>query len=152
MPLHRGPQAARLTAEKKRTMKRFLAADLSPRTRVFFSAILLVAVAFGGTRCSSTTYPSSGGCQVITGNTTTTFSAAGGSASISVNTAPNCAWGAVSNVAFISITQGASGAGDGTIVFAVAPNSGPQRSGIVTVTDTATAYVDTTIAITQSAP
>jgi Putative binding domain, N-terminal len=117
---------------------------------IHFSLLLVAALGIGASGCSSTTGPT--GCQVITGNTTTLFPAAGGSASISVGTSSTCAWGAVSNAEFLTINQGASGAGNGTIVFTVAPNTGPQRTGSVTVTDSNNAYADTTITITQNAP
>jgi all-beta uncharacterized protein len=78
--------------------------------------------------------------------TTTTFPASGGSASISVSPrGTNCAWTAVSNAAFLTITQGASGTGEGTVVFAVAANTGPERTATLTITGTA-------IIITQRAP
>src|SRR5258708_4110321 len=57
-----------------------------------------------------------------------------------------------SNAAFLTVTQGASGAGDGTIQFSVAPNTGPQRTAALTVTDTAFNVADTVVTITQSAP
>jgi hypothetical protein len=121
------------------------------------AALLLAAMACGGSPTSSSSSSSSGsssggGCQVITGNTTTSFPAAGGSASMSVRTTSNCTWGAVSNAAFLTVTQGASGAGDGTIQFSVAPNTGPQRTAALTVTDTAVNVADTVVTITQSAP
>ena len=105
-------------------------------------ALLLIAMACGGSG-SSTTSP--GGCQVITGVTTTTFSAAGGSASITVSTPASCAWTAVSSTAFLTVTQGASGAGDATVQFTVAANTGAVRTATLTITGTA-------IAITQAAP
>jgi hypothetical protein len=77
--------------------------------------------------------------------TTTTFAAAGGSASISVSTTASCAWTAVSSNAFLTVTQGASGSGDGVVQFTVAPNTGPQRTATLTITGTA-------ITITQQAP
>jgi len=93
---------------------------------------------------NSSTSPS--GCQIITGTTTTTFPAAGGSASISVSPrGTNCAWAAVSSAAFLTITQGASGTGEGTVQFAVAANTGPERTATLTITGTA-------ITITQRAP
>jgi hypothetical protein len=58
----------------------------------------------------------------------------------------------VSNAAFLTITQGASGSGNGTIVFAVASNPGAQRTGTITVTDTVVNVADTVITITQSGP
>jgi len=105
-------------------------------------ALLLAAVGCGDD--SSSTAP--GGCQIITGTTTTTFSAAGGSSSISISVrGSNCAWTAVSSAAFLTVTQGASGVGDGVVQFTVAPNTGPARTATLTITGTA-------ITITQSAP
>ena len=94
----------------------------------------------------------SGGCQVITGNTTTSFPASGGSGSMSITTSSTCTWGAVSNASFLTVTQGMSGAGNGTITFSVAPNTGPVRVATLTVTDTNNAYPDTSVTITQAAP
>jgi Putative binding domain, N-terminal len=126
-------------------MKRFPFSHLSRPTRVALSVGLLLFVMACG-NSGSTTSPSSSGCQIITGMTTTTFPAAGGSASISVSPrGTNCAWTAVSNAAFLTITQGASGTGEGTVVFAVAANTGPERTATLTITGTA-------ITITQRAP
>ncbi|HKB13775.1 MAG TPA: BACON domain-containing protein [Vicinamibacterales bacterium] len=95
---------------------------------------------------NSSTSPSSGGCQIITGTTTTTFSAAGGSASISVSPrGTNCAWSAVSSATWLTIAQGASGTAEGTVQFSVAANTGAERTATLTITGTA-------IAITQRAP
>jgi len=85
------------------------------------------------------------GCQIITGVTTTTFPASGGSASISVRTSNTCTWTATSNASFLTVTQGASGAGDGIVQFDVAANMGPVRVAILTITGTP-------ITITQQAP
>jgi Putative binding domain, N-terminal len=113
------------------------------------AALVAVTSACDNNPSSPTT---TGGCQVITGNTTTSFPASGGSSTVSVRTPSTCTWGAVSNASFVTITQGASGAGDGTIGFSVAANSGAQRTAAVTVTDSNTAFPDTVITITQSAP
>ena len=130
-------------------MKLSLSSYLSTRIKVAsVAALLLLGLACGHNPSSPGAL---GGCQVITGNTTTTFPAAGGSGSISISTSSNCTWGAVSSAAFLTVTQGASGAGNGTIVFSVAPNGGPQRTATLTVTDTNAAFADTVIAITQSA-
>src|SRR6185295_16521872 len=124
-------------------MKRFLSSRLSARARLVSLAsvagVLLVATACNDSPSSPS---GSGGCEVITGNTTTTFSAAGGSGSISIRTTSSCTWGAVSSQPFLTITQGASGAGDGSVAFSVAPNSGPQRTAVITVTDTNAAFAD----------
>jgi hypothetical protein len=103
--------------------------------------ILLVALGCGDSNSSIT----SPGCQIITGVTTTTFPASGGTASISVTTPSNCAWTAVSSAPFLTVTQGASGSGDGAVQFSVAANTGPVRTATLTITGTA-------ITITQTAP
>jgi len=126
-------------------MDQLLTGHLSRPTRVALSiGLLLFAVACSNS--GSTTSPSSGACQFITGTTTTTFPASGGSASITVSPrGTNCTWTAVSSAPFLTITSGASGTTDGTVQFAVAPNTGPQRTATLTITGTA-------IVITQLAP
>ncbi len=44
-----------------------------------------------------------------------------------------CSWTAASNAAWITITSPASGSGNGEIAYKVAPNTGPARSGAITV-------------------
>lgn len=125
-------------------MKRFLSGQVARRTRVTLSAaLLLMAMACGSTPVAPGGSTST--CQIITGVTTTTFAAAGGSASIAVTTPASCAWTAVSSAAFLTVTQGASGSGNGTVQFTVSANTGAQRTATLTITGTA-------IAITQSAP
>src|SRR5439155_15033136 len=112
-------------------MKRFHSGDLfDRRTRVIMAAVALLLVM----ACDKN--PSSSSCNIITGMTTTTFPAAGGSASISVSTPATCSWTATSSASFLTITQGASGSGDGTVQFTVAPNTGPERTATLTITGT----------------
>ena len=61
------------------------------------------------------------------------FAAAGGSGSIPVTATSGCAWTAVSNVSWISITAGASGSGNGTVSYMVAADPGAQRTGAITI-------------------
>ncbi|HNG32164.1 MAG TPA: BACON domain-containing carbohydrate-binding protein [Blastocatellia bacterium] len=61
------------------------------------------------------------------------FSAGGGNGSATVTTTGGCAWTATSNAGFITITSGASGAGNGTVGFSVAANAGAARTGTITV-------------------
>jgi hypothetical protein len=107
----------------------------SHRMLAAVSAALLLTVAACGNDSNSSTGPT--GCQIITGVTTTTFPASGGSASISVGTSNSCAWTAVSSASFLTVSQGASGSGDGTVQFTLAPNTGPQRTATLTITGTA---------------
>jgi serine protease AprX len=62
------------------------------------------------------------------------FTAPGGSGSTNVQVEPNCAWKAVSNDAWITITSGCCGIGPGTISYSVTANPGPSaRNGTITV-------------------
>jgi hypothetical protein len=68
-------------------------------------------------------------CAFQLTSTTTSSSAAGGSQTVEV-TAPNgCGWTGSSNTSWLTITADGSGAGNGTVAFSVAPNTGPSRQG-----------------------
>jgi hypothetical protein len=55
----------------------------------------------------------------------------GGTLTFSVTA--NCVWTAVSNATFLTVTSGGTGSGNGTVTVSVAPNSGANRSGTLTV-------------------
>lgn len=94
---------------------------------------------------ASTTGPGRSGTLTIAGRTFTvnqgqgcTFSlsavagsaaAAGTTGTFDVRTADGCAWSAGSNAAWLTVTGGASGTGNGTVRYEVAANTGPQRTG-----------------------
>ncbi|MBL8168115.1 MAG: hypothetical protein JNJ50_08170 [Acidobacteria bacterium] len=62
------------------------------------------------------------------------FSASGGTGSVSVTTGSTCTWTASSNAAFVSISSGSSGTGNGTVGYTVQPNNDTQsRSGTLTI-------------------
>lgn len=56
----------------------------------------------------------------------------GGAGSAILTTSSDCAWTAVSNVSWITLTSGTSGTGNGTVAFTVAPNTGAARVGSFT--------------------
>jgi len=66
------------------------------------------------------------------------FSEAGGTATVTVATSSGCAWTAVSNTSFITVTSGASGNGNGSVTFTV-PGVGfgtpLSRTGILAIAD-----------------
>jgi hypothetical protein len=115
---------------------------LSRRTIGVIFVVSMLAVTLA---CGSDSPMTGPGCQIITGVTTTSFPASGGSASITVTTPNTCSWTATSSASFLTVTQGASGSGNGTVQFAVAQNTGAARNAVLTITGTA-------ITITQSAP
>jgi hypothetical protein len=49
-----------------------------------------------------------------------------------VQTGAGCAWTAGSNAAFLTLTGGASGNGDGTVTYSGAAHRGPARTGTIT--------------------
>ncbi|MEO6725289.1 MAG: hypothetical protein ABIP14_08300, partial [Blastocatellia bacterium] len=62
------------------------------------------------------------------------FDAGGGSSGVLINASTAfCAWTAVSNAGWITVTSGASGMDNGVVQFAVASNFGALRNGTMTV-------------------
>ena len=61
------------------------------------------------------------------------FVSHGGSGSFSVLASAGCEWAAASDVPWI--TTNSSGSGDGIVEYTVAGNTGPERSGTITVAD-----------------
>lgn len=58
----------------------------------------------------------------------------GGTGTVSLSAVGSgCAWTAVSNAAWITITSGGTGSGGGTVSYSVAANSGAQRTGTLTI-------------------
>lgn len=52
---------------------------------------------------------------------------------VSVTAGAGCAWTAVSAAGFVTVTEGASGSGNGVVSYSVAANSGDARSGVVEI-------------------
>jgi hypothetical protein len=71
------------------------------------------------------------------------IAAAGAVGSATVTTASGCSWIATSQASWLSLTQPASGDGNGTIGFSIAPNSSGERSATVSV-------AEQTFTVTQS--
>jgi hypothetical protein len=57
----------------------------------------------------------------------------GGPITIGVSAPTGCAWTATTTADWITITNGTQGSGAGTVTLSVAANTGPDRSGTVTV-------------------
>ena len=62
-----------------------------------------------------------------------TLGAAGGNTSFTVASRDGCGWTAVSETPWISVSANAVGGGNGSVALTVAPNTGIERSGIVTL-------------------
>jgi hypothetical protein len=58
---------------------------------------------------------------------------AGGSGTVTLSAPAGCAWNAISNAAFISITSPTSGSGSGTVSYSVNSNGVTARTGTLTI-------------------
>jgi hypothetical protein len=72
-------------------------------------------------------------CSYALGASGTTMAAAGGTGNVTVTAGSGCAWTATSGAAWVTITSGASGNGNGTVGFSVQQNSGAQRTATLTI-------------------
>jgi hypothetical protein len=74
------------------------------------------------------------GCVFTLNSSSATVSSGGGNSSFTFTaSASGCEWAATKNVPWITFTGNTSGAGNGTINFTVAANTGPTRTGEITV-------------------
>jgi Putative binding domain, N-terminal len=81
-------------------------------------------------------------CSYMLSPGTQQIDATGGVATVNVNATSGCAWTTTSSAAWLVITSGASGSGNGTVNAIVLPNTGGQRSATLTIVgQTATATV-----------
>jgi Leucine-rich repeat (LRR) protein len=73
------------------------------------------------------------GCTYAIDPTSASVVAGGGTGSVSVTAEVGCAWTAISNDAWIVVDSGTPGDGSGTVGYTVAANTGPARSGTITI-------------------
>jgi S-layer family protein/all-beta uncharacterized protein len=73
------------------------------------------------------------GCTFMLTPTSQNFVAAGGMNSVNVTQTTSCSWTAVSNDAFIIVDSGTPGSGNGTVNYHVTANTGPMRTGTMTI-------------------
>jgi len=102
---------------------------------VIYEAVVS-AVGPGGTTpgARSNTFSFSWPCPPTISPANQSLAVAGGSVTVTVNGAAGCAWTAVSNDAWITVTSGATGVATGTVTLGVASNSGTSpRTGTVTI-------------------
>jgi serine protease AprX len=72
-------------------------------------------------------------CTYSIAPTSASYTSAGGTGGVTVTAGAGCAWNAVSNTAWITITSNASGVGNGTVNYSVAVNAGAARNGTMTI-------------------
>ncbi len=75
-------------------------------------------------------------CTVTLSSPGSAFPAGGATGNVTVSTAPSCAWTAVSSAPWLTISTGTTGTGNGTVVFAISPNTDPSaRGGTIVVNE-----------------
>jgi hypothetical protein len=73
-------------------------------------------------------------CTVSISPTTQSIAPGGGTGSVIVTAGPGCAWTAVDNATWISITAGSTGTGNGTVNYSVMPDvTASARTATLTV-------------------
>ena len=71
-------------------------------------------------------------CTISLSSSSSTAPAGGGTGTFDVRTADGCGWSAAGNEPWLTVTAGATGQGNGTVRYAAAANTGPQRTGTIT--------------------
>ncbi|MDQ3799015.1 MAG: hypothetical protein M3384_06160, partial [Acidobacteriota bacterium] len=72
-------------------------------------------------------------CSYTLNPTSAEIPASGGGGTFTVSTSPGCNWVATPSHSWITITGIGIGSGSGTVTFSVQPNTGPARTGTITV-------------------
>ncbi|HEY3883613.1 MAG TPA: BACON domain-containing carbohydrate-binding protein [Vicinamibacterales bacterium] len=90
------------------------------------------AITAGG---QSFTVAQDAGCAFSILPATQNTSSAGGNASVAVTAAAGCSWSTTSAAPWIAVSSGQTGSGNGTVQLMVAPNTGAERTGLVTIAD-----------------
>jgi hypothetical protein len=99
----------------------------------------LISIGCGGSTTTSVSAPSPTAtrCQPAFDSSPRSFGPAGGTTAISVTVARECQWSVSSGAAWVAVTSGAQGQGDGTVNVRIDPNPDPvARSGALLIADT----------------
>ena len=91
-------------------------------------------------------------CTYLVGPLNAEIAATGGIGTVVVSAAAGCAWTANSNAAWVTVTSGASGSGNGPVTFSVAANPGGARSGTLTIAGQAFTVTQAAAAAPPSPP
>lgn len=100
----------------------------------YLALLVVLGVALSACDKSSPTEPTPAPCTFTLSTSSLSFNASGGSNSVTVSAASHCTWSAASDRAWMSITSGASGSGDGVVNISVTPNpTDGVRTGTLTI-------------------
>jgi Viral BACON domain/Putative binding domain, N-terminal len=100
-------------------------------------SLALVVLIVGFSACGengSPTEPTAGPCSYSVSPSSLSFGASGGAGSVTVSAGAQCTWTASSDRGWMSITSGASGAGNGVVSVSLTPNTNTtERTGTLTI-------------------
>ena len=91
-------------------------------------------------------------CPITLSPATQKIGADGGSGQLEISTMAECSWTATSADAWLTITSGANGSGDGTITFKVESNGGDERNARVSVASQSATIVQSGARPTPASP
>ena len=77
--------------------------------------------------------PTPPACTYTIAPTSQNVPSTAGTGTVNVTTTAACAWTAVSNAAWLTVTSGAAGTGNGPVGFSIAANTGAARTGTLTI-------------------
>ena len=97
---------------------------LEPGRTYYFAAKAYNATGSESDYSSEVVYSAPAACSFSLSPASQTYSSSGGAGSVSVSAGSTCSWTAVSGASWLTVTAGSSGAGPGTVSFAVAANAG----------------------------
>jgi hypothetical protein len=90
-------------------------------------------VAIAGQTYTVTQPDATSTCAYTIAPTSQSSPASGENGRVTVTTTSACTWTATSSQSWIAITEGSSGAGNGTVAFTIAANTGPERTATITI-------------------
>ena len=104
--------------------------DVAPCVLLRGESTGLICVSVANTSSGSSISPPA--CSFSLAPLSQSFDAAGGTGNVLVQTSSDCSWTATSGVTWISVVSGASGTGNGTVVYQVQANiTGQPRTGFL---------------------
>ena len=107
---------------------------LEPGRTYYFAAKAYNATGAESDYSSEVVYSAPAACSFSLSPASQSYSSSGGAGSVSVSAGSTCSWTAVSGASWLTVTAGSSGAGPGTVSFAVAANTGSSsRTATLTI-------------------
>lgn len=98
------------------------------------ASLVVLAVGFAACGKGSPTEPTPTPCTYSLSSTSLAFESSGGPGAVNITTGSTCAWTAVSDRGWMTITSGASGTGNGAVNVSLTANANTgERSGTLTI-------------------